>query len=346
MDAVGLTTSQQRKLRDYTSVAIHGFLAATAMSGRELARRFGCAESTIWYFWKRGRDLAAGKEIAKPGPKPKLPGALERNDILTVIHAARGRISTAKLREAYPEVTRAAVRSLQNRYRRIMRKRWRRSLARLHWAVEGAVWAMDHTDFKGGVEDAGRSALVVRELATGETLFAEPCGHDAASVGAVLERLFVEYGAPIAMKCDNGSGFIAAHTRLLLSMHRVLVLFSPPGTPSYNGSCEAGVGSIKHRAQDFAAGRGDLAVNRDDLFMAQEQANASLAVRAAPCRPMLEALRAEVWRRYRRWESRLREGQGLAPGSELDHAEQASLDRFAVGKALTETKILTIRRRD
>lgn len=316
------------------------------VSGRALALALDCAESTVWYFKTRGADLAGGKEICKPGPKPQDPDALQRNDILTVIHAARGRISTRELRMAYPGVTRAAIRELQKRYRKVTRKRGRRNGARLRWRVGGAVWAMDHTDFKGGIEDAGRSVLVVRDLATGETLFAEPCGHDAASVCAVLERLFVERGVPIVIKCDNGSGFIAAHTRMLLAMHGVLVLFSPPGTPSYNGSCEAGVGSIKHRAQDFAAARSDRRVTRNDLFMAQEQANDCLALASAPCRPMLEELRAEVWRRYRAWESRAREEQGLAPEAALDHAEQASLDRFAVGKALTETKILKIRRRD
>jgi len=61
---------------------------------------------------------------------------------------------------------------------------------------------------------------------------------------------------------------------------------------------------------------------------------------------MVAALRAGVWALYRTWEARAREGRGLAPDAVLDHAEQASLDRFAVDKALTETKILMIRRRD
>ena len=344
--AIGLTQPQHRKLRDYVAIAIQGVLTAATISGRALARALGYPVSTVWSWRKRGEKLGVGEAVALPGPKPKVADVLTRNDILTVIHAAKGRISTKVLREAYPGVTRAAIRSLQKRYQKVTSKRGRRNGARLQWNICGAVWAMDHTDFKGGVEGAGRSVLVVRELATGTTLFAEPCGHDAASVCAALQRLFAEHGAPIAIKCDNGSGFIAAHTKLLLSMHGVLVLFSPPGTPSYNGSCEAGVGSIKHRAQNFAAARGDRSVNRNDLYMAQEQANASLTARAAPCRTALEELRVDVWGRYRAWESRLREDQGLAPEVELAHAEQASLDRFAIGKALTETQILMIRRRD
>src|SRR5262249_35670091 len=36
----------------------------------------------------------------------------------------------------------------------------------------------------------------------------------------------------------------------------VKILFSPPATPSYNGACEAGVGSIKTRTHHEAARRG------------------------------------------------------------------------------------------
>jgi transposase InsO family protein len=344
--AAELSRPQQRKVRDHVAKAIHGLLTTVGVSLRALARRIGRRESTVWWWSQRGQKLANGEEVALPGPKPRLPDALQRNDILGAIHAANGKVSTQALRASYPGVTRAAIRSLLRRYRRVVRRRNRRNGARLCWKLDGAVWAMDHTDFPGGIEDAGRSVLIVRELATGETLFAEPCGYDAVSVCGVLERLFAAHGAPIAIKCDNGSGFIAEHTKLLLSMHGVLALYSPPGTPSYNGSCEAGVGSVKQRGQDLAAGRGTTAVTRNDLEMAKEQANASLAVRSAPCRPLLEEARAEVWSRYREWESRVREEQGLAPETELDHAKQASLDRFAVGKALTETKILLIRRRD
>lgn len=329
---------------DHVALAVRPLLDCLAVPARVVARAIGYPVSSLWSLCQRGLQLAAGKAIAPPGPEPKLPDALRRNDILMVIHASAGRISVEELREAFPGVTRQAIRALQRRYLKLTRKRERRSAPYLSWELEGAVWAMDHTDFQGGIEDTGRSVLVVRELATGATLYAGPCGYDAASVCLVLDLLFQEYGAPIAMKCDNGSGFIAEDTKLLLAMYGVLALYSPPGIPSYNGSCEAGVGSIKSRALDFAAARGELVASRNDLHMAQEQANVNVVV--APCRPMVEALRGEVWSRYRKWEARVREEQGLAPDGVLDHAEQASLDRFAVGKALTETKILMIRRRD
>ena len=289
-------------------------LATARRGGRALAGALGIAESTLRGWLRRAADCAAGTEPARPGRRPYVPDALERNDILTAIHAANGKIPIGALQEAYPGVPRAALKDLRRRYRKVTNKRRRRGFARLRWELAGAVWAMDHTDFAQGVEDAGRSVLVVRDLASGETLWARPCGLDAASVCAVLSRLFAEHGAPIAIKCDNGSAFTAEPTRMLLAMHGVLVLFSPPGTPSYNGSCEAGVGSIKHRAEDLAAARGDPAVNRNDLHLAQQQANACLAPRPAPCRPGTWPGRPRFWCRGRRGRRGRKAGRGRRRG--------------------------------
>lgn len=326
--------------------AVERVLTAGRVSCRALARSLERSASTLRAWWECGRDLVAGKARRDPGRPRKTADRLTRRDIITAIHASRGKITIAGLRAAYPEVGRSELSKIRTHYRRIMRKRRRRGLSTLQWEVPGAVWAMDHTVFPGGVEGCSRDVLVVRELATGETLYADVCRQDAASVCAVLERLFAEHGAPVAMKSDNGSCFISEPTRLLLAAHGVLVAYSPPGTPSYNGSCEAGVASIKHRALDFAAGRrGRGAVTRDDLALAREQANSEVTV-VATCPEVLAQLRAAAWTRYRVWERRLREEQGIAPEAPLRHAEQASLDRFAIRRALTETHILTIRRRD
>jgi hypothetical protein len=80
-----------------------------------------------------------------------------------------------------------------------------------------------------------------------------------------------------------------------------------------------------------SARRRRLLVAADD----RRSAGNSSVTDAAPPPDALAPLRAEVWRRYRSWERRLREERGIAHGEVLGHAEQASLDRFAVGKALT-----------
>ena len=68
--------------------------------------------------------------------------------------------------------------------------------------------------------------------------------------GSLTEEL---HGPPLVVKSDNGSVFGAPAMETLLHDFGVLHLFSPPGTPSYNGAIEAGIGSLKARSEAHAA---------------------------------------------------------------------------------------------
>ena len=74
-------------------------------------------------------------------------------------------------------------------------------------------------------------------------------GETAEAAVGVLAGLFAEHGAPLVLKTDNGSGLAAEPVRGLLQGHGVQALFSPPRTPQYNGSAEAGIGAVKVRTQ-------------------------------------------------------------------------------------------------
>ncbi len=355
--AIPLTTAQRRGARDQLRRLLDPLCDFMSATGRAVARMIGLPESTLRSWRRRGRCLLEGIRLPPRGRPRRVADQLTRNDILTVIHAAAGRISVSTLKEAYPAVGRAQLRDLLRRYRRVCVKRGRRALATLEWMVPGAVWAMDFGEIQGGVEDVGKYLLVIRDLASGATLesrmFAAP---DATSVCLALRALIALHGAPLVIKCDNGSCFLAEMTKEMLAAVGVLMLFSPPGIPSYNGSCEAGVGTIKHRLKGFAGLRGDGAgVTLDDVETARLQANEQPMscrlgaktrgqvwdARPVPC-PLL---RAEVARRAASWERRLRTDKGIVLDDGLPHAEQASLDRFAIGKALREMNLLVIRRR-
>jgi transposase InsO family protein len=89
-------------------------------------------------------------------------------------------------------------------------------------------------------------------------------GHDAASgyeplaqpvqaadcevASQALDALFREQGAPLVVKCDNGSAFRAAPVQQVLQDWNVFSLLSPPGVPQYNGTREARIGIFKARA--------------------------------------------------------------------------------------------------
>tara|TARA_R110002096_G_C14550799_1_gene719182 strand:+ start:406 stop:1473 length:1068 start_codon:yes stop_codon:yes gene_type:complete len=330
---------------------------AVGLAKRVVARMLGKAESTVRSWCSMVADAAGGFVRRVRGRPRRLASRLQRRDIVSAIHASAGKIGLRDLKGAYPDVGRAHLAKLLRRYRRVMRRRRRRGFAVLQWRHAGAAWAMDFTMIHGGVADRGPHVLVVRDLASGRSLAADPCdAQDAASTMVVLRRLFAEHGAPLVLKCDNGSGFVACNTKAMLLEHHVLPLYSPPGTPAYNGACEAGVGSVKHRAEALAYARGRCAgVALDDLDAALQQANQQPVERRANALsrdqewsrrlPITRHARRELSARVAVWRRHARDEQGIAASANLPHAHGASIDRFAIARALHETRFLFTRRR-
>lgn len=116
---------------------------------------------------------------------------------------------------------------------------------------------MDFAEPPAPVEDMYGQLLAVRDLASGYQLLWLPteyaCG---ATAVAAVQALFREHGKPLILKTDNGSPFIADAFQSFLRRHRIWQLFSPPDLPRYNGSCEAGIGSMKTRTHHQASRRG------------------------------------------------------------------------------------------
>jgi hypothetical protein len=143
---------------------------------------------------------------------------------------------------------------LADRYRQFYCNGQRVLVHALTWNVAGAVWAMDYTAPPNLVEGTYRTILCVRDLASGNTLATMPSAHDDAETTInVLRALFAEHGPPLCIKSDNGSHFVDQEVQRLLAEWRVAHLRSPFYTPSFNGSIEAGCGSLKIRAHYEAA---------------------------------------------------------------------------------------------
>jgi hypothetical protein len=114
----------------------------------------------------------------------------------------------------------------------------------------------------------------------------------ADSTAVILDTLFHWHGPPLVMKSDNGSAFKSQRLHDLLRRWAVVALLSPPRMPQYNGSCEAGIGSMKVRTAYLAAKAGrPLHWSSDDLEAARRQANEF----HRPGRPAASTPQ-EVWR--------------------------------------------------
>jgi transposase InsO family protein len=254
-----------------------------------LAEAFGVVPRTLlrWTNLVRTNKLetkALGR-AAKRGPRHARLALLR--DLSVCPH-----VGVPTLRARHRDLGVREIEELAGRFRSVRTTRERDTIEALTWHQPGSVWAVDFSDAGLDIEGTFPYLLLVRDLSTGYTLLSLPClAQDAATVCAALDALFASEGAPLVLKADNGSGFIAAATVQLLATHEVLLLRSPPGTPAFNGACEAGVGSIKTRAHHLAAARGRVTCwSCDDVEAARVQANETWRTRLADPTP------GERWR--------------------------------------------------
>jgi hypothetical protein len=198
-----------------------------------------------------------------------------RNAVILFLDQHGPHVGVPLLRTCFPAMGRAELTDLLARYRRVWRERNRVPLRVLRWSGVGRVWAIDFTGPRPAIEGRYPYLLAVRDLASGQQLLWRPVEAATGQVARdALAALFAQHGAPLVVKCDNGSPFTSAVVEELLAAHGVRALYSPPHWPRYNGSVEAGIGSLKDRTDGWAARAGHAGQwTWDDVAGACEEAN-------------------------------------------------------------------------
>lgn len=257
----------------------------------------------------------------------------------------------------FPDLSRREVRRLLRRVRKLWKRFEKEGELALEWTRPGTVWALDFTDAPNLIDAKYPYILDVRDLSSGKQLMSLPCEDETeASATAAIKALIAEHGAPLVLKADNGSAFIAAAFRAELEERGVTLLYSPPRLPEYNGSCEAGHGSIKTRAHHHAARRGHAeAWTCDDVEAARIETNATARPRGATGptpdeawngrRPIEQDERDRFRAAVAIQVAEERSRRGFSMESELGKAEQASVQRAAIARALTDSGLLQFKTR-
>jgi transposase InsO family protein len=252
-------------------------------------------------------------------------------------------------------MARREVEDLLRRYRRVWRMRQSRLTRILDWTRPGAVWAIDFAEPPQPIEGCYPRLLAVRDLASGYQLLWLPVPDETAQTAAdALEGLFREHGAPLVLKSDNGSAFVAEELDTLLSRWGVRQLFSPPRLPRYNGSCEAGIGSMKTRSHHQASRGGRPGEwTCDNVEAARLQANQTARpwgvngpVPEEPWQgrqPLSEGERRCFTQTVQRLEQEARQEQGYEGAAPLDRMAQAAVNRVALQRALVAHGLLRFR---
>jgi len=290
--------------------------------------------------------------------RPTLRSSLaDRKEVLDVLDELGPATSVATLRDCFPWMSRAELEDLVKRYRRVWRKRHQHAPHFLEWTVPGAVWAIDFSDAVQPIDGVYPYLLAVRDLASSCQLLWLPVRSPSAEETILaLSSLFAQHGAPLVLKTDNGSAFIADATKELISPFGVNLLFSPPRTPRYNGSIEAGIGSLKTRTERHAAQAGHPAYwTFDDVEHARAEANASSRPHGptGPTpnqlweehRPITPEQRSVFQTTVQRHRQEVDIEEGIAKDAQLEPREERKLNRPAIRRALCEHDYLLFSRR-
>jgi len=319
------------------------------------ASQLGLAHGTL-AFWKYRwhKDYLAAQPLGRPCHRTN---AQVRNDAIALMHGVGPGIPLACLQAVFPEMARREAENLRARFRYLWKLDHRQLVHVLHWHHPKAVWAMDHVGPMRPIDGRWPYILAVRDLASGDQLAWLPVLDESAETTIdALEWLFLDYGAPLVLKSDNGSGFISAVMRRFLDRWEVRPLFSPPRTPEYNGACEAGNGAMQIRTHEEAARQGRPGHwTADDLEAARRMAN-DLYYPQGPSGPTRQSLfcsapcisseaRAAFGRTVEREQIEERLKQNYPLDTDLGHMAQAQIDRVALGCALVEHSYLTFTRR-
>jgi hypothetical protein len=331
-------------------VAFCRWAARRGLTLRQAAARLGLAARTLQRWaagWRRDRLRARGRGR----PAHRSDRAL-RARALALIGLLGPAVGVPTLQALCPGMARREVADLLRRYRRVWRRKHRLLARVLHWARPGAVWAVDFSFPSLPVEGRYARLLAVRDLASGFQLLWLPVADESAAAAvAALGSLFREHGAPLVLKSDNGAAFLAGETAALLAGWQVWHLLSPPLLPRYNGSAEAGIGSLKARTHHQSARRGRPGEwTCEDAEAARSEANET----ARPWGPLgptpegtwrarprtLAEERAAFAATVRRLEVEARQEQGHPPEGPLGPAAQAAVGRVAIGRALVAHGLL------
>jgi transposase InsO family protein len=278
-----------------------------------------------------------------------------RNRALALIDLLGPQVGVPTLQALCPDLARGEVEDLLRRYRRVWRRQRRLLSYRLHWTRPGTVWAIDFAQPPSPIEGCYPRLLAVRDLASGYQLLWLPVADESAQTAvAALESLFREHGAPLVLKSDNGSAFLATELEELLRRWEVWQLFSPPRLPRYNGSCEAGIGSMKTRTHHQAARLARAGQwTCDDVEAARLQANET----ARPWglqgpvpeeswqarQPFKPEERRSFGQSVPQREHQARQEQGYALEIPLERMAQAAVNRVALQRALVAHGLLRFR---
>jgi len=321
----------------------------------EVAACIGLSPRTL-SAWRSRRS----RDRLPPRPRGRRSTRSSRDQRNAVVHFINDRgpcVGLPTLRAAFPDMRRSELADRLAHYRTACRRLFRAPMSRLTWLRTGAVWAMDFVQAPELIDGRFPFLLSIMDLASRYTLLWSPVPHeDAVTVLAHLGDLFRAHGAPLVLKCDNGSAFLSDALKSFLTDWLVAALYSPPRRPQYNGACERNNGCLKSQSHHAAL----LAAHADwwstqDTDVARATLNSTIRPwghhgptpdeRWQRREPLSDAERTSFRTLLATNQHEVRLEMNHPLDVVLDHYPQAAVDRIATQRALVTQGLLKVSRR-
>ena len=303
--------------------------------------------------WEQ-EDGETGLELRPLGRKPERGTVEDRNKAVKTLRDNGPWVGVPTLKKFHPELGRDELMEIKRRYVHILEKRYKPVIRKLTWTRPGTVWAMDFTEPPNPVEEIFEQILVVEDLASGIPIEVVSLpGKTSRVVAAILQKLFMQHGAPLVLKSDNDSCFKSKRVRKVLEEWNVFLLLSPPRSPWYNGAVEHCIGDLKRFALYRALKNGrPFNWSCDDVSGAREFMTCVVRSDGRTRKEVFEDRksltldeRIEFLCTYENKERRARAKLGLDPYEILGPGARAKVDRLALEWALVECRFLFFRSR-
>jgi hypothetical protein len=236
---------------------------------------------------------------------------------------------------------------MRKRFRRVFRQRGRVFGWSLRWTRPRTVWAIDGLQPPVTLTGGLTKILVVRDLASGRILAGRAVAAEAGGpTRGLLLDLYRSLGAPLVLKLDNGAGFIAQEVRDLCARSQVVLLYSPPRSPWYQGHIETGMNALRDAIDEIAARDGRPGNwTQADIDVAICELNHGREIAHAGASPAALWSRTDVVSRTVR-EAFYRSYANSAPGRDVDAvAERTHIQDVLLDSGLLERRRVTVARR-
>ena len=213
---------------------------------RRLCRFLGVPYGTFRRWQQR---LAQGEPTRfRPGPKKAAPLSLEElcGEVARLHHGhERSRGVGALYRRYHTQISRRELDMLTATGRQALVQQRQAECCHITWQVPGFVWALDDA----ALARVSSHLLRLHQVQDLASRYKFPPWVGARVLGETvavhLEHLFLQYGAPLVLKRDNGSNLNQRAVDEVLAQYLVIPLNSPPHYPPYNGGMECAVRELK-----------------------------------------------------------------------------------------------------